>query len=459
MIKLSTGATRKTSTVWAFEYPDGWECYDWRSKSTTRINRLQANLQNPTAAKGKASSRRTKVEWVIPRYLYCLSTFSMPLVDAGLEEQAVGNWLEMDSPWELEKIHFAYYNPAASVGSNHSQRWSTVYTMLNEDVDNSKASAAIAGIQLIHAIPYTQWLADRVYQAMPLAHFAIFDVRLDGWEWIEVVDGIAVSSRFLEIPPAHEEDWVDAIEAARDFCPELPLGEFPLVFVGEEAKNCWGQLESRSPLGTFTSFHCLDGSFWQAAEGNGQTPSGGNLLLPPSFLLPPKSAWARWRPYTFALLLLILLGFGQYDRTLRKLDQDLAIQRQLLKKMEEKLQEAPAIQETFLAVQDRWSRRRNWLADLDAISEPLVARERIVLESIDAQSDRDGGAPLLRLTGSTPDHNSWMQLLEVYGEDARHEKVRPESFRPVEREEGERIEFDVVLVESQTLEPERNEGQ
>ena len=180
--------------------------------------------------------------------------------------------------------------------------------------------------------------------------------------------------------------------------------------------------------------------------------------MPPSFLVPPRTAWARWRPYAFALLLLILLGFWQYDRTLRKLDRDLAIQRQHLTKLEEKLQEAPAIQETFQAVQDRWSKRRDWLSDLDAVSKPLVGKDQIVLESIDAQTDRDGGFPLLRLTGSTPDHNSWMRLLELYGEDARHEKVRPESFRPVESQDGERIEFDVVLVEAQSPEPEGNQG-
>jgi hypothetical protein len=458
MIKSSKATKRYYTSVWAFEYSDGWECYDWKSRSTTRLNRKQANADVRQAAKGKASSQRTKVEWIVPRSRYCLATFPMPPVDAALEEQAVGNWLEMESPWELDKVHFAYYNQPVTAGSDRSQPRSIVYTMLREDVESSKESGTTAGIQLIHAIPYSQWLADRVHQVMPIPHLALFDVRPDGWEWIEVVNGIAVSSHFLEIPPTQEEDWVDAIEAARDFCALMPQGECPLVFIGTEAKGCWEQMESRSTLGIFSSFHFLDDFFWETTGGVSQKPTGGNLLMPPSFLVPPKSAWVRWRPYAFALLLLILLGFWQYDRTLRKLDQELAVQRQLLMKMEEKLLEAPAIQETFLAVQDRWSRRRNWLANLDAVSEPLVARERIVLESIDAQSNQDGGAPLLRLTGSTPDHNSWMQLLEVYGEDARHEKVRPESFRPVEREEGERIEFEVVLVESPSQESERNEG-
>ena len=457
MIKPSKVTTRKTPSVWAFEYPDGWECFDWKSRSMTRLSQQSASAVMQPAGKGKGSNRRPKVEWIVPRCRYCLGSFSMPPVAAALEEQAVGNWLELESPWELEKVHFAFYNQPATAGSDRSQRRSMVYTMLREDVESSKESAATAGIQLIHAIPHSQWLADRVHQVMPIHHLAIFDVRPDGWEWIEVVDGMAVSSRYLEIPPAQEEDWLDAIESARDFCAEIPQGECPLVFVGSEAKGCWEEIESRSSLGIFSSVHCLDESFWQATEGKGQRPAGGNLLMPPSFLTPPRSAWIRWRPYAFALLLLILLGFWQYDRTLRQLDQDLATQRQLVKKMEEKLLEAPAIQETFLAVQDRWSRKRDWLADLDAVSEPLVARERIVLESIDAQSSQDGGAPSLRLTGSTPDHNSWMQLLEVYGEDLRHEKVRPESFRPVEREEGERIEFDVVLVESQRQEMERNE--
>lgn len=457
MIKPSRAATRKATSAWAFEHPDGWECFDWKSKSTTRPKQQQASGDIQLATKGKASNRRTKVEWIVPRCRYCLATFAMPPVDAALAEQAVGNWLEMESPWELEKVHFAYYSQPASASSDRTLRRSIVYTMLREDVESAKESAATAGIQMIGAIPHSQWLADRIHQVMPIPHLAIFNVRSDGWEWIEVVDGIAVSSRYLEIPPAQEEDWLDAIESARDFCAEIPQGECPLVFVGTEAQRCWEKIESRSTLGIFSSFHCLDDTFWQATDGIGQTPTGGNLLMPPSFLVPPKSAWVRWRPYAFALLLLILLGLWQYDRTLRRLDQELALQRQRVEKMEKKLLEAPAIQETFLAVQNRWSRRRDWLADLNAVSEPLVARERIVLESIDAQSNSDGGAPLLRLTGSTPDHNSWMELLEVYGEDARHEKVRPESFRPVEREEGERIEFDVVLVESQPQDPERNE--
>jgi len=457
MIKPSRAATRKVTSIWAFEHPDGWECFDWKSQTTTRLKQQQVSVDMQLAAKGKASNRRTKVEWIVPRYRYCLATFPMPPVDAALAEQAVGNWLEIESPWELEKVHFAYYTLPANASSDGTQRRSIVYTMLREDVESSKESAVAAGIQMIDAIPHSQWLADRIHQVMPIPHLALFDVRPDGWEWIEVVDGIAVSSRYLEIPPTEEEDWLDAVESARDFCAEMPQGECPLVFVGTEAKRCWEKIESRSTLGIFSSYHCLDEAFWQATEGIGQTPTGGNLLMPPSFLVPPKSAWVRWRPYAFALLLLIFLGLWQYDRTLRKLDQDLAIQRQRVKKMEERLLEAPAIQETFLAVQNRWSRRRDWLADLDAVSEPLVARERIVLESIDAQSNPDEGAPLLRLTGSTPDHNSWMQLLEVYGEDARHEKVRAESFRPVEREEGERIEFDVVLVESQRREAERNE--